>query len=114
MEVYYGMPEGRPVDVFDAWHPRPLRSYTIPTRTTTYAQDLLKPLRKTACTAVGSPLFDIDWDYYLDYPPATTPGELATWLKEGKLKFKKAVPKLKTLKNPCPEKAPSRPTHGRP
>jgi hypothetical protein len=88
----------------DVRSPRPLR--TIPT--STYARGVLKP--PTACTAVGSPLFDIDWDYYLDYPPATTPEELATALREGRLKLQKAVPKLKTIKNPCPEN--SWPTHG--
>jgi len=107
-EVYYSMPyEGWPTDM---WPSRPLR--TIPTSITTYARDVLKPPRMTACTAVGSPFFDIDRDYYLDYPPAMTPEELATALREGRLKFQKAVPKLKTLKNPCPEKAHSWPTHG--
>jgi len=102
-EAHYSRPAG-------VWCPRPLRSYIIPI--STYAQGVLKPPRMTACTAVGSPLFDIDWDYYLDYPPAMTPEELATALREGRLKFQKAVPRLKTLKNPCPEKAHSWPTHG--
>lgn len=63
-----------------------------------------RPLRKTACTAIRSPFFD--------YPPATAPEELVALLREGMLKFQKAVPKLKTLKNLCPEN--SWPTHGRP
>jgi len=40
-------------------HPRPVRSYTIPTGITAWA--LPKPGRTAdECTAIGTPLFDVD------------------------------------------------------
>ncbi len=56
------------------------------------------------CTAIGSPFFaGIDWDYYIEHPLDTTPEKLAAALKAKRLKFLKAVPKLKPLKTLCPK-----------
>lgn len=72
-------------------HPRPVRSYTIPTGITAWA--LPKPGRTAGeCTAVGTPLFDVDWDYYVDHPLAA-PEKPAELLHRRKLFFQKAVPK---------------------
>jgi hypothetical protein len=56
------------------------------------------------CTAIGTSLFDVDWDYYVEYPPDMAPEELAAALKEGRLKFLKAVPVLKPLESLCPKR----------
>jgi hypothetical protein len=87
-------------------YPRPIRRYAIPTSITTWA--LPKPRRAVyECTAVGTPLFDVDWDYYIDCPPAA-PEKLAELLRRRKLFFQKAVPKLKPLRSLCPKTDPLR------
>jgi hypothetical protein len=82
---------------------RPLRSYTVPTGIT----EVYLPRRMKTdvrCTAIGSSFFGgIDWDYYIEHPLDITPEELAAALKAKRLKFLKAVPKLKPLKTLCPK-----------
>jgi hypothetical protein len=76
----------------------PRGRYIIPTSTTTYMLPEMSEVKWTEdkCTAIGTPYFSVDWDYYIDYPLGLLPEELAEQLKDGRLKFQKAVPKLKT------------------
>jgi hypothetical protein len=53
------------------------------------------------------PLFNVDWDYYIDCPIAA-PERLAEFLRRRKLYFQKAIPKLKPLKSLCPKTDPYR------
>jgi hypothetical protein len=71
-----------------------VKTMAAPTNLTT------SPGEKT-CTAIGTPYIDIDWSYYIDYPLGLSPSELATLLREKKLKFQKLVPKMKHLENLC-------------
>jgi hypothetical protein len=88
-------------------YPRPIRRYTIPIIITDWA--VPKPRQTTEeCTAVGTPLFNVDWDYYIDYPLAASPERLAELLRRRKLFFQKAAPKLKPLKSLCPKTDPYR------
>jgi hypothetical protein len=85
-------------------YPRPIRRYSIPISITDWA--ITKPRQTTEeCTAIGTPLFNVDWDYYIDSPIAT-PEKLAELLRRRKLFFQKAVPKLKPLKSLCPKTDP--------
>jgi hypothetical protein len=70
------------------------KTMAMPTNSTT------SPGRKT-CTAVGTPYINIDWSYYIDYPLGLSPNELATLLREKRLKFQKLAPKMKHLENLC-------------
>jgi len=53
------------------------------------------------CTTIGSPYVAAVWDYFLGYPPGLSPQELATLLREKKLKFVKVLPKIEPIENPC-------------
>ncbi len=64
---------------------------------------MMQPKTTSICTAVGTPYAGVEWGYYLDYPADTPPEELATMLKERKLKFQKMVPKLKFFEKLCPK-----------
>ena len=95
----YHRPRLPPVDAS-----RPLRSYTIPTSITTVMLPKMSKAKDIRCTAIGTPLFDADWDYYVEYPPDMAPEELAAALKEGRLKFLKVIPVLKPLESLCPKR----------
>jgi hypothetical protein len=67
--------------------------------------DTILPSVVNACTTIGTPHAEVGLDYnfdevgfgyYLDYPPATTPEELAKLLMQKNLKFRKLMPKLRT------------------
>jgi len=62
---------------------------------------MMEPKMTAVCTTVGTPYADVEWNYYLDYPPGVSPEELAALLREKKLLFQKAVAKIKLLKRPC-------------
>jgi len=61
--------------------------------------DVKLPEKISTCITIGTP-GSVEWDYYLDYPDMS-PEELTTMLSEKKLKFRKIVPKLKLLEDPC-------------
>ena len=103
-EVFSGLYRG-PAYAEPHMHPRPIRRYAIPTGITAWT--LPKPGRTAECTAIGTPLFDADWDYYIDCPPAA-PEKLAELLRRRKLFFQKPVLKLKPLKSLCPRTDPFR------
>jgi hypothetical protein len=85
---------------------RLIRHYIIPTSITTWEMPRLR-WTTNECTTVGTPIFDVDWDYYID-PPPTTPEKLAELLRRRKLFFQKPLPKLKLLKSLCPKTDPLR------
>jgi len=59
-----------------------------------------RPWKVDTCTTIGSPYAPAIWDYHIYYPPGMSPQELATLLREKKLKFVKLMPKVEPIENP--------------